>query len=113
MRRFLTLLILVPIAVVVVFFSVANRESVTVSLDPFHAGTPALTFAAPLFVLLFGALVLGLLIGGVAAWMRQGRWRRAARKIEAEAHQLRAELSRARAAPPAITAQLPVTRDAA
>ena len=27
----------------------ANRQSVTVSLDPFHDGTPALSFAAPLF----------------------------------------------------------------
>ena len=86
MRRLLTLLILVPIAVIVVFFSVANRDAVTVSLDPFHGGTPAVTFSAPLFVLLFAALALGLLIGGVAAWLRQGRWRKAARKIEAEAH---------------------------
>lgn len=112
MRRFLSLLILVPIAVVVVFFSVANRDSVTVSLDPFHGGTPALSFSAPLFVLLFAALVLGLLIGGVAAWVRQGRWRKAARKIEAEAHQLRVELSKARSAPPAATT-LPPSRDAA
>lgn len=112
MRRFLTLIILVPITVVVVLFSVANRDSVTVSLDPFHAGTPALTFAAPLFILLFAALALGLLIGGVAAWMRQGRWRKAARKIEAEAHQLRQELARARSVPPAA-ASLPPTRDAA
>lgn len=112
MRRFLSLLILVPIAVVVVLFSVANRDSVTVSLDPFHGGTPALSFAAPLFVLLFVALALGLLIGGGAAWVRQGRWRKAARKIEAEAHQLRQELSKARSAPPA-PATLPANRDAA
>lgn len=112
MRRFLSLLILVPIAVVVVFFSVANRDSVTVSLDPFHGGTPALSFSAPLFVLLFAALALGLLIGGVAAWVRQGRWRKTARKLEAEAHQLRVELSKARSAPP-VAVTLPPSRDAA
>ena len=114
MRRFITLLILIPLAAVVVLFSVANRESVVVSLDPFHSGTPALTFDAPLFALLFGALALGVLIGGIAAWSRQGRWRRAARKIEAEAVHLREELTRLRHAPPAAdTTALPPARDAA
>ena len=47
MRRFVTLLILVPLAAVIVLFSVANRESVTVSLDPFHADAPAVAFSAP------------------------------------------------------------------
>jgi uncharacterized integral membrane protein len=112
MRRFLTLLSIVPVAVVVVLFSVANRDSVTVSLDPFHGGMPALTFSAPLFILLFAALAVGLLIGGIAAWARQGRWRKAARKIEAEAHQLRLELDKARSMPP-TAATLPPTRDAA
>ena len=115
MRRFLTLLVLVPLAVIVVFFSVANRQLVTVSLDPFHDGTPALSFAAPLFVLMFGALVLGLLLGGIAAWTRQGRWRRAARRAEREAEQLRADASaaaRARAASNGAAA-LPPARDAA
>ncbi|MCB1500577.1 MAG: DUF1049 domain-containing protein [Bauldia sp.] len=106
MRRFITLLILVPLAVIVVFFSVANRQSVTVSLDPFHDGTPALSFAAPLFVLMFGAIVIGLLLGGVAAWTRQGRWRRAARRAEREAEQLRADAA-------ARPAALPAARDAA
>jgi uncharacterized integral membrane protein len=111
MRRFILLLFLVPLAAIIVLFSVANRQSVTVSLDPFHADTPALAFPAPLFVLLFGALILGLVIGGMAAWARQGRWRRAARRIEADAEKLRADLAKARAAPP--VASLPPTRDAA
>ena len=111
MRRFLTLLILIPLAAVIVFFSVANRESVTVSLDPFHGSTPALSFSAPLFVLLFGVLVLGLLIGGCAVWIRQGRWRRAARKAEIEAERLKAEAPRTRPAPTVAT--LPMARDAA
>lgn len=111
MRRFLLLLVLVPLAAVIVFFSVANREMVTVSLDPFHGDAPTLAFAAPLFVLLFGALILGLIIGGVAAWTRQGRWRRAARKAEHEAERLRAEAARARA--PATVTPLPPARDAA
>jgi hypothetical protein len=39
MRRFLTLFVLFPIAVVVVVLSVANRGSVTFSLDPIGAGS--------------------------------------------------------------------------
>mgnify|MGYP000845960920 CR=1 FL=1 len=115
MRRFISLLILIPLAAVVVLFSVANRHAVMVSLDPFHGATPALTFSAPLFVLLFGALALGVLIGGIATWARQGRWRRAARKIEAEAVPLRDEVTKLRHAPPPPpgTTALPPTRDAA
>jgi uncharacterized integral membrane protein len=112
MRRFLILLVLIPLAAVIIFFSVANRGIVIVSLDPFHGDTPSLAFGAPLFVLLFGALVLGLLIGGIAAWVRQGRWRRAARKAEIEAERLRAEAARA-ARPPATVTALPPARDAA
>lgn len=111
MRRFLILLILAPLAAVIVFFSVANRGPITVSLDPFHGDAPAIAFSAPLFVLLFAALILGLLIGGIAAWARQSRWRRAARKAEYEAERLRAEAARAR--PAATVATLPSARDAA
>ena len=111
MRRFLFFLVLLPLAAVIVILSVANRQDVTVSLDPFHGGAPALSFAAPLFVLLFGALVLGLVIGGVATWVRQGRWRRAARRAEMEAERLRRDTVRPRQAPP--VAVLPPTRDAA
>jgi uncharacterized integral membrane protein len=115
MRRIVTLVILVPLAAIAVLFSVANRGAVVVSLDPFHSAAPALTFTVPLFVLLFGALALGVLIGGVAAWSRQGRWRRATRRIEAEAAELRDALEKARHAPPAPGApqQLPAARDAA
>lgn len=112
MRRFLTLLVLVPLAAVIVLFSVANRESVRVSLDPFRADAPAVAFSAPLFVLLFGALILGLVIGGVAAWVRQGRWRRAARKAGFEAERLRTEAAGA-ARPAPAAAALPPARDAA
>ena len=40
MRRFLVLFILVPLAVVAIVLSVANRGAVTVSLDPFGSASP-------------------------------------------------------------------------
>jgi uncharacterized integral membrane protein len=105
MRRFLALFVLLPIAIVVVVLSVANRAEVTFSLDPFNA-VPALSASAPLYVFLFGALALGIVIGGIATWLRQGKWRRFARAERAEVELLRAENAqlRAAAAPPA---QLP------
>jgi uncharacterized integral membrane protein len=106
-RRVLFLVILVPLAIVIVILSVANRGAVVFSLDPF--GGNALSFAAPLFVFLFAALFFGILVGGIAAWLRQGKWRQAARIERAEATRLRTELERQRVRP----AEPPATRDAA
>ena len=51
----------------VVLFAVANREIVTVSLDPFDPAQPALAVRMPLFVLIFVFLILGVLLGGFIA----------------------------------------------
>jgi len=96
MRKFITLLILVLIAVVLVTFAVANRQVIPVSLDPFDQVHPALVVALPLFALLLGVLIVGVVIGGAAAWIRQSKWRRAARLAQREARELNAELSRLR-----------------
>jgi uncharacterized integral membrane protein len=95
-RKIVTALILVPLAVVLVAFAVANRQSVVVSLDPFDQAHPAASVALPLFALILGLVIGGVLVGGVAAWLRQSKWRRAARLAEAEARELRAELDRLR-----------------
>jgi uncharacterized integral membrane protein len=94
MRKVITLLILVPLAFVFAAFAVANRQTITVSLDPFDQAHPAFTIALPLFALLLGVLVAGVVIGGVAAWMRQSRWRRAARLAQSQAREVNAELTR-------------------
>jgi hypothetical protein len=114
MRRFLILFILLPLAVVAVVFSVANRESVVLSLDPFGAGPPRWSLTLPMFVLLFVTLGLGILVGGVATWLRQGKWRRTARAERARADHLRQEAERLRervVAMPALPP--PADRDAA
>src|SRR5260370_26334653 len=93
LRKLLTALILVPLAILLVAFAVANRQSVIVSFDPFDASHPALALAVPLFALLLAALLAGVVIGGIAAWMRQGRWRRPARLAQGQARALPAELA--------------------
>jgi uncharacterized integral membrane protein len=105
-------LILVPLAVVIATFAVANRQTIVVSLDPFDHASPALAVAMPLFGLILGLLIVGVVIGGTAAWLRQSRWRRAARLAEGEARALRAEVDRLkrRIGPAELTAEvLPVT----
>jgi uncharacterized membrane protein YqjE len=97
LRKFLRALILVPLAVLLVAFAVANRQIVVVSLDPFDATDPAYRLALPLFVLIIALLIIGVIVGGVAAWLRQNKWRRAARHAEAQARRLQTDLDALRA----------------
>ena len=88
MRKFLTIAILAPLAIVIVMFAVANRELVAVSFDPFDTVRPAFALKLPLYVLIFILVGLGVVVGGVAAWLRDrhlarrihpdrsGQWRR-------------------------------------
>ena len=89
LRKIVAALILVPLAVIIIAFAVANRQVVTVSLDPFSANEPAASVTLPLFALVILLLIIGVLIGGVAAWLRQGKWRYTARRLEREVHDLR------------------------
>ena len=75
LRRIVAAIVLVPLAVVIIAFAVANRRIVTVSFDPFSAGEPAASVTLPLFVLVILLLIVGVLIGGLASWLRQGKWR--------------------------------------
>lgn len=88
-NRLLLIVIFIPLAVVLIALAVANRESVAFTLDPFNPGNPALTLQLPLFVLLFLALVIGLLVGSAATWLKQGRYRKLARQRGEEVRSLR------------------------
>lgn len=90
-------LLLLPVAVLVVLLAVANRAPVLLSLDPVSAGPPQLALSVPLFVLLFAALAIGVVVGGVASWLAQGRHRRAERNYRRELNSLRQERDRLRA----------------
>jgi uncharacterized integral membrane protein len=89
-RRIIFVIVVVPVAIVLIALAVANREMVSFTLNPFVPGDPALTFTAPLFAFLFGALAVGVVIGGCATWLRQGRYRKIARERSREADRLKA-----------------------
>ena len=89
MKKLLAFILLLPVAVFVIAFAIANRHSVPVSFDPTTTVTgevaPAVLFTPPVWMLLFGVLVLGVVIGGVAAWASGHRYRREARQKRREA----------------------------
>ena len=91
-RKVVTAIIVVPLAIVIVAFAVANRQAVTVSFDPFSAASPAYAATLPLFVIIFAVLILGVLVGGIAAWIGQRKWRRAARRLAGEVRALHDEM---------------------
>ena len=99
LRKIVAAVVLIPLAVVIIAFAVANRQTVTVSLDPFSAERPASSLTLPLFVLVIGLLIAGVLIGGTASWLRHGNLRRTARRFERDIRELRSELASLRHTP--------------
>ncbi|MBD8906923.1 LapA family protein [Methylorubrum zatmanii] len=90
MIRFLKALVLLPVAIVVVLLAVANREPVTLSLDPFSP-EPVFSAALPLYAVVFGAVALGILVGGIGSWLGQSKTRQRARYHRREADRLAKE----------------------
>jgi uncharacterized integral membrane protein len=99
MRSFIKGIILLPIAVIVVLLAVANREPVRLSFDPFSSSAPEISLTLPLFAILFAAVALGVVIGGIGAWLSQADNRRARRQSTRELNRLRSETERMRSYP--------------
>jgi uncharacterized integral membrane protein len=90
MLKVVKFIILAPIAVLLLVFAFANRQIVSISFDPFVSDdNPAFALAAPLFLVLILTLIVGVIVGGAAVWLSQGRFRRAARQTRFEVDRLR------------------------
>ena len=83
LRTLLTVVVLVPLGFLILLFAVANRQWISVSLDPFSAQEPALAVSLPVFFVVLLAVMAGVMIGGTATWLSQAKWRRAARRHQA------------------------------
>jgi uncharacterized integral membrane protein len=107
--RILYRAVLVAIALFLILFAVSNRQTVSVGFWP-------LPFLAdvPLYLLCFLSLLIGALIGSVAAWMAGHRKRRELgarrRRIEALERELTATQAQLEDHPAAAKPQLPVAR---
>ncbi|AZO52958.1 MULTISPECIES: LapA family protein [unclassified Mesorhizobium] len=99
LNRFMLIVVFVPLAIILIALAVANRELVAFTLDPFNPGNPKLTLTLPLFIFLFLALAIGMIVGSLATWIKQGRYRKLARQRGAEAENLRQAVSRAPSVP--------------
>ena len=94
LRRIMWLLVAFPSGVLLVTLAVANRHEARLVLDPFRPEQPVVSVVLPFYAFLFGALLLGVLLGGLSMWMSQGRWRRAARLRSGEARRWQGEADR-------------------
>ncbi len=106
MKRFFKWLLLLPVAIVVLVFAVANRQSTTVVIDPFGMFAQGVAISAPLYVILFLVLMLGVFIGGLASWLAQGVHRRAAREARLDVRAFREEAEQRREEYERLRAQL-------
>ncbi|QLF69190.1 DUF1049 domain-containing protein [Peteryoungia desertarenae] len=98
--RLVALVVFVPLGLVLIVLAVANRQDVTLALNPFNPADQMLSVSAPLFVMLILSVILGLLLGFVIAWISQSKHRKRARReakaaqhwqTEADRHKTRAE----------------------
>lgn len=93
-RKLILGIVVVPLGVVLVALAVVNRKPALLILDPFGGAEPTLSIEAPLFLLLLLAFAVGLIVGGLATWLGQGKWRRTARVEAREARDWRREADR-------------------
>ncbi len=101
--KIVKLIIVLPLAILLIAFVVANRHEVVISFDPIDTANPAFAIGLPLFVLVFTAVAIGVVLGWVAAWWTAGKARRDARKNAAEAQRWKAEAEK-------LTPQQPADR---
>jgi hypothetical protein len=86
--RFIKALLLILFGCAVAAYAVANRAPVEFVLDPlspFNDRSLVPSVKAPLFVYLFAAMFVGMVLGAVAVWIGQGRLRKTARDRTREA----------------------------
>lgn len=95
--RTIRYLFLAALAVVLITVALANRAVVTLTLLPSEFGEfigMNFSIALPLFVVIFGAIIAGLLIGFVWEWMREYKHRAEASTNRRENQRLAREVSK-------------------
>jgi hypothetical protein len=97
MKSVLRIIVFVPLALVILFFSMANRGLVRIGLDPFAANdASAPYFEAPMYLVVLASMAVGVLAGGISSWLGHLQVRRAAKVARAEAKKTRLEVEKLR-----------------
>ena len=92
--RFIKLTLLAVILLAIVLLAIANRHEVTVNLLPegMSGLMPGTRFDPPLFVVILGAVVVGLILGYLLEYLREHKHRRRASQKAREAAKLQREM---------------------
>ena len=67
MKRLMTWLFGLPTLLILLLFALANRHLVQVTLDPLVPEDPWLALRLPLWLVFYAGILLGMLVGGLAA----------------------------------------------
>jgi uncharacterized integral membrane protein len=89
MKAFFKALIIVPLIILAVLLSIANREWVPVTLNPLAFDPDIVSLRVPLFIVFFTGLTMGVVLGGLVVWFNQGHYRKLARLQRKELEALR------------------------
>ena len=96
LKRIVFLVVVVPIALILLALSVANRQPVSLNFNPIRPDMPGDQVVLPFFWFLFLTFALGAIVGGMVVWFSQSRYRRTAREREREADEWRYKADRER-----------------
>ncbi|MGF7157001.1 LapA family protein [Bartonella heixiaziensis] len=92
-KRILLAIILVPITAILIAFIIANRQMVTLTLDPFRINSGSFIYQAPLFIWLFIFFGLGILLGSLISWFAYHKCKKALRESKAELEKLKTSIA--------------------
>lgn len=84
LKHIVNWIVLLPLAVIGIAFAVANRQWITVSLDPFNRAHPFVKVDMPLWALFFCGAFIGIFAGWLVAWLGNRRYRKATREAKME-----------------------------
>ncbi|MQW87966.1 DUF1049 domain-containing protein [Sinorhizobium saheli] len=105
LKKLVNIVIFVPLGILLIVLSVANRQTVTLAINPFDTADRMLSVSAPFFVFLFLAAILGLVLGAAVTWFAQGKYRRRARNEASEAMKWHREAEKHRSQAEKLAAQ--------
>ncbi len=95
MIRIIKLSFILCVAVVLIVLAIANRDPVVINLLPADLALWLridLSISLPLFLIIFGAITAGLVLGFVWEWLREHRHRADASRAKRDATRLSREL---------------------
>lgn len=95
--RYLRYLFLLVLGICLITVALANRQLVTLTLLPDDLAAFARfswSLQVPLFLVVFGSIIVGLLLGFVWEWLREGKHRTEASRAKRDAVKLEREVNR-------------------